>query len=290
LRPASPDTRIPKRYIVSDLISTKGRSKPSQVAFIAAVALVALAMLASVLVSRDDPARQNASSNVAAEGSPSLLFFDPGELAKDIRHVVKQAQRRTCSPQYDYPGCTPAQQDALENPDRDTFAGNYDKGRWGQGNYGVPVRNQWDNLTDANNDKMRRLYADAVQRFESGSGPEAEYQTWAGFKNNMQCGGSFGAYSGLVQAWCLTTKPINWVVEQIDKLVMGCQGLVIDGLIGGGIAAKVELINSTVKIGSMQGAALAAIGCAVSFIRKAIEDTLGKGKVADAQAVGSIRR
>jgi hypothetical protein len=104
---------------VSDLISTKGHSKPSQVAFIAAVALVALAMLASVLVSRDDPARQNASGNVAAEGSPSLLFFDPGELAKDIRHVVKQAQRRTCSPQYDYPGCTKAQVRAIARADLD---------------------------------------------------------------------------------------------------------------------------------------------------------------------------
>jgi hypothetical protein len=219
-----------------------------------------------------------------------VALFDPVSWATDIADAVTRAKKRICSPQYDYPGCTPAQQNALENPDRDTFAANYDKGRWGQGNYGVPVRNQWDNLTDANNDKMRQLYTDAVQRFESGSAAEADYQTWAGFKNNMQCGGSFGAYSGLVQAWCLTTKPVNWLAEQLDKLVMDCHGLVIDGLVGGGVLAKVELISSTVKMGSMQGAAVAAIGCAISFIRQAIEDIFGKRKTAGAQAVGSIRR
>jgi len=43
-------------------------------------------------------------------------------------------------------------------------------------------------------------------------------------------------------------------------------------------------------MGTMQGAAVAAIGCTISFIRHAIEDIFGKQKTTGAQAVGSTRK
>jgi hypothetical protein len=264
------------------------------------IAAVTTAIVAALVVAggsrpdrKHDAQASNANRVLAPEGPSGMGMFDPAGWAGTISDALEAAAKRMCSPQYDYPGCTSAQQASLEAPDGPTFRKNYDKGRWGQHDDGSGARAQWNNLTDANNDKMRQLYADAVQRYESkmrslgftGKRAQATYQTWGGFRNNMDCGGSFGWYSGLVNAWCLTQKPINWIVDGTQKVFLNCDTLTLTGAFTTGLASSLKWAATTIKVGSMQGAALAAVGCTVQLILDMIQDALGgKAKQPDAVA------
>jgi hypothetical protein len=265
-----------------DRISQTGRRR--RLALI--VAGVAAALVAVLLVKADE----GTSAGVASPPPPAAsddrspnAVFDPVGWARELQDALAEAEKRICSPQYDYPGCSPAQQASLEAPNGQTFRKNYDKGRWGQAKNGSGTRAQWNNLTDAHNDKMRTLYANAVRRYESkmhaagmhGKRAKAKYRTWAGFKSHMDCGGSFGWYTGLVNAWCLTQKPINWIVDNTKKVFLNCDTLTLTGAFTTGLASSLKWAATTLKVGTMQGAALAAVGRTVQLILDMIQDALG---------------
>jgi hypothetical protein len=208
-----------------------------------------------------------------------------GFMAK-VSDVLAGTDKRMCSPQYDYPGCTPSQQRALEAPDKSDFKANYDKGRWGQGNNGGQTRAQWANLTEASNDKMRRMYDDAVEQYEStatakgltGKRAEAHFQTWHGFKEAMDCGGNMGVFTGLVSGWCRSQKPINVLVEDTEKLVMNCGGDVIAGGVAGGGMSWMKWAATTIKVGAMRGSVVGWIPCVVDTLWDLLFSWVDKAK------------
>jgi hypothetical protein len=234
------------------------------------VAVATAGLVASLLVSTvssNDKSDRVGTATVDANASDNILLA-PVEWAKDVAAWAKKSaheERRTCNPQYDYPGCTPSQQRALEAPDKSDFKANYDKGRWGQGDDGGKTRAQWDNLTDDNNAKMRQMYRDAVDRFEAAKrSATAQFQTWGEFKANMDCGGNFGVFSGLVTGWCRSQQPINWTVEQTENLFLDCGGDFLGGAFAGGLAAKLKWVATTIKVGAMRASVLASIPCVVN--------------------------
>jgi hypothetical protein len=124
------------------------------------------------------------------------------------------------------------------------------------------------------NHKMRRLYSNAVDRFEAkmrahgvtGKRAMAEFRTWHGFKEAMDCGGAFGVYGGLVAAWCRSQKPINALVDLTEKLFLDCGGDLLAGAVGGAIGVIFKWAATTIKVGTMSGAAITGVACTLGFI------------------------
>jgi hypothetical protein len=244
---------------------------------VALVAVAVAALVATLLVQRGDTAptsQDGASRSTPHSAWASPLFLDPASWARDLHEAIETAQRRLCDPRYDYPGCTYSQQRSLEAGTKAEFKENYDKGRWGQGDNGTGSRAQWDNLNDDNAAHMRDLYRDAVDRFEAKHKREAApFQTWFDFRSNMDCGGPFGAISGLVRAWCITQVPVNALADATKKITLMCDGKTIAAAVGTGVgslpADLAKWAATTIKVGAMVAARAAvatAVACTVEYV------------------------
>jgi hypothetical protein len=98
----------------------------------------------------------------ASLGSPAMALRPADDGGQS--HSAKRA----CNPlPPDYPGCTTAQINNWEDGDVDAAKAHYPQDRWGQSGF------NWSNLGDAHNDKLRRLYNDAVDAYTASRTPVA---------------------------------------------------------------------------------------------------------------------
>ena len=135
------------------------------------------------------------------------------------------------------------------------------------------MQNQFDDLTDEHRDKLRRLFNKAVDAYVArqnakgivGRAAQPRFTTFHDFLGAMECGGNFGMFSGLVEAACVVSQPINWRADNTTSLILTCDGWTVGGAFGGA-AGVVKWGWTAVKVGSMSGAATTAAACTATYL------------------------
>jgi hypothetical protein len=177
-----------------------------------------------------------------------------GQPPPDPQPSTEQQTRRICSQRYDYPGCSVEQQRSLEASTRAEMVDNYNKRRWGQS------RNEWAHLSDAQNDRLRRLYSDAVDRFDG----IVKFSSWSDFKDASDCLGNFKGQPNPVTVWCQVNNGINNAFEPVTRLTLKCGGTVLGGMLAGGVLAAPSVY--AIPQGAVMGGAAGAIDCATESL------------------------
>lgn len=193
------------------------------------------------------------------------LVDAPMTIIANAQQIIDAA--RICNQQYDYPGCTVEQQRALEAPTKAEFNRNYDKNRWGGGN------NEWANLSDANNDRLRGIYNDAVDAYQG----TVVYATWKDYKDHTRCLSTAfrGPLSQQAAAWCQINEGINKLFDPVRSFVFLCSGRIVGGALAGGALAGP--LGVTIPFGAATGAAGGAIECGTETLWNKLWD-IGPGK------------
>jgi len=209
--------------------------------------------------------------------------------------------KAVCQPQYPYDGCSSAQIADLEAGTIDRVKENYPKWRWHQDGSGT-----WANLGPAANNHLHDMFDKAVDRWVrqhnnltvaavegtdklysedavAQSAPvQPRYTSWVEFKQDTECGGSMGFYTGLKTAYCAlfghTIMTDEWqVISDVStKLVITCSGLAVFGAIyqtTGGLKKPISWTTLT-GVAASKAAKTGAVFCAVSFLLEGISDVL----------------
>jgi hypothetical protein len=178
--------------------------------------------------------------------------------------------KRQCSPQPpEYPGCTITQINDWEDGDVSAAKAHYPQDRWGQSGF------NWSNLGDAHNDKLRRLYNDAVAAYKAkqradgtpGKAAQPKFATWAEFKAATDCAGGF--WGAAWSTMCRFTNTIDNAVPDLTKVTLVCGGW---ALIGGAVGRAVAVIMSTV---APEAAGAAVVGSSAYCTLVKIAGALG---------------
>jgi hypothetical protein len=175
--------------------------------------------------------------------------------AYGTRPADDASARRVCNPQPpDYPGCTNAQINDWEDGDVAAAKAHYPQDRWGQSGF------NWSNLGDAHNDKLRRLYNDAVDAYTAkrlargltGKAAQPKFATWADFKAATDCAGGF--WGAAWSSMCRFTNSVDGVVPDLTKATLVCGGW---ALFGASVTKAVAVVMDTV---APEVAAAAVVG------------------------------
>jgi hypothetical protein len=195
---------------------------------------------------------------LVAATSLAMFLGSMGSMATSAyaaRPVDDGSARRVCNPQPpDYPGCSTAQINDWEDGDVAAAKAHYPQDRWGQSGF------TWNNLGDAHNDKMRRLYNDAVDAYTAkqeargltGKAAQPKFDTWGDFKAGTDCAGGF--WGAAWSTMCRFSNAVDNVVPDLTDATLVCGGW---ALIGHSVAKVVALIFETV---APEAAAAAVVG------------------------------
>ena len=130
--------------------------------------------------------------------------------------------RRICNPDPpEYPGCTQQQINAWEVGTVEKTWNHYRQNRWGQEGY------NWSNLGPAHDDKLRRLYSDAVDEYQNTHRKaNPAFLTWNGAKAGTECSAG-GIWGGLYTLNCRFNQAMDAVIPDVNKAVIYCSGLTV---------------------------------------------------------------
>lgn len=178
---------------------------------------------------------------------------------------------KMCNPDPpEYPGCTNEQINNWEIGTLERTQQHYRENRWGQSGF------TWANLSNAHDDKLRRLYGDAVERYQSrrhaqgvfGSKANPRYLTWNGFKAHTECVGG-GPAAALWSFMCRFGQAKDDVIDNVTRIAFTCETAGFIAGAGARLAAAMPFI--TLAPEAVPGiVATGVIACMLEVIAKAI--------------------
>ena len=157
----------------------------------------------------------------AAYASPTAASaVEDASVATGERSAGGDDARRICNPDPpEYPGCTQQQINSWEVGTVDKTWSHYRQDRWGQAGY------NWSNLGPAHDDKLRRLYADAVDEYQDKHAKaNPAFLTWNGAKAGTECSAG-GIWGGLYTLNCRFKQAMDAVIPDVTKAAIYCAGL-----------------------------------------------------------------
>jgi hypothetical protein len=178
--------------------------------------------------------------------------------------------KRLCNPQPpEYAGCSIAQINNWEDGDVGAAKAHYPQDRWGQAGF------NWSNLGDAHNDKLRRLYTDAVAAYTEkqethglhGKAAQPKFATWSDFKAATDCSGGF--WGAAWSTMCRFSDAMDNAVPDFTKITLVCGGW---ALVGGAVGRAVAAVMSTV---APEAAGAAVVGTSAYCTLVKIAGALG---------------